>query len=128
MAGNRKKQKIMEFLESSFLGNRAIAEKVGCTEQYVMKVKKEINQVDTHSKRIERLRDKLINMIIDKIEYYEQSLDRRDFMAVLKGIETLASLSGLNAPVKTEQHVIVHKWPDEVIFEVEGKVKDDNKE
>lgn len=117
-----KARQIIEFLETTFMSSSELAKEVGCTTQYVDRVKKSLDVVACRSKRVDVLRERMMKLIIDKIDFYNESMVRADFLCVLRAIETLSKIAGLNAP--TEAIVTIRKWPDEIVYEIEPEIKD----
>jgi hypothetical protein len=92
-----KKDNILTLYKESFLKEAEIGAKLGCSQQYVSKVLNEVGRTKLNDERVKNYKDKLFNMLVEKIETLHASIESQDFLIELKGIERLAKLFALDA-------------------------------
>jgi DNA-binding CsgD family transcriptional regulator len=119
-----KKEQIIKLYSTTYKSNKDIADAVGVVPSYVTKILAKIDTKAASSNRVSILRERMLLLLISKLEVFAQSDDIKHFYAFCTGLKRLSEMCGLDAPKQVE--VDIKNWPSEVeyIVDVEGEVKD----
>ena len=97
-----KKHQIVQLLQSTFMSQTQIAEKVSCHRSYITMIINELGEQklsEFHNTKMEGFRKRILQMLISKIEDFNAAeLKPSNFRAQLAGIERLAKMMGWDTP------------------------------